>query len=90
MQCERRDSHLLRECSKMAQLQYKHRHENVARIAHWEIAKQHRLDVKGKWYKHMLEPVTENADIKIWWDFTLQTDKQIEARTCSSDELERE
>ncbi len=72
MQCKGRDSGSLAtcECSKMALLQYKHRHDNVARIVHWEIAKQHGLDVKDKRYEQKPEPVTKNADIKILWDFT--------------------
>ena len=65
--------HLLCECSKMAQIQYKHRHDNVARIVHWAIAKQRGLDVEEKWYEHKPEPVIENANIKMLWDFTIQT-----------------
>ena len=72
--------HLLCECSKMAQIQYKHRHDNVARIVHWAIAKQRGLEVEEKWYEHKPEPVIENANIKMLWDFTIQTDREIEAR----------
>ena len=54
-------AHLLCGCSKMAQMQYKHRHGNVYRIVHWAIAKQNGLDVAEKWYEHKPEPVIENA-----------------------------
>ena len=60
----------------MAQLQYKHRHDNVARIVHWEIAKQHGLDVKDKWYKQKPEPVTKNGILP-----SRRIYKEIEART---------
>ena len=30
--------HLVGECSKLAQAEYKHRHDNVARMIHWNIA----------------------------------------------------
>ncbi|XP_048590562.1 uncharacterized protein LOC125573819 [Nematostella vectensis] len=73
-------NHLLCECSKMAQSQYKHRHDNVARIVHWAIAKEHGFEVKEKWYEHELLPVIEKPDLKILWDVTIQTDREIQAR----------
>ena len=44
------------------------------------IAKQHGLDVAEKWYEHKPEPVIETATIKFLWDFTIQTDREIQAR----------
>ena len=40
--------HLVYECSKLAQIEYKQRHDNGARIVHWNLAKLHRLDVAEK------------------------------------------
>ena len=37
--------HLVGECSKLAQTEYKHRHDNVARMIHWNIAHSYGLDV---------------------------------------------
>ena len=47
--------HLVGECSKIAQAEYKHRHDNVARMFHWNIAHSYGLDVSSKWYEHKLE-----------------------------------
>ena len=30
----------------------------------------------GTWYEHSPEPVVENMNVKILWDFTVQTDKK--------------
>ena len=48
-------------------------------IVHWTIAKQRGLEVEEKWYKHKPEPVIENANIKMQWDFTFRTDREIQA-----------
>ena len=47
---------------------------------HWSIAKQYGLDVAEKWYEHKPKPVIETATIKLLWDFTIQTDREIQAR----------
>ena len=72
--------HLVCECSKPAQTEYKQRHNNVARIVHWNLAKLHRLDVAEKWYDHKLEGVMESGGTKLLWDFNIQADKEIQAR----------
>ena len=47
---------------------------------HWSICKKHGLPHTEKWYDHRAEPVTENENVKLLWDFNIQTDKIIEAR----------
>ena len=32
-----------------------------------------------KWYDHTLEPVVEGKNVTILWDFTVQTDRKIDA-----------
>ena len=44
------------------------------------IAKQYGLDVAEKWYEHKPESVIETATIKLLWDFTIQTHREIQAR----------
>ena len=81
--CKEKDetvSHLTSECSKIAQTEYKHRHDKVATAVHWSISKQYELPHSEKWYDHRAEPVMENAKVKLLWDFNIQTDKVIEAR----------
>ena len=81
--CKTRDetiSHIVSECPKIAQKDYKHRHDKVAAAVHWSICKKHGLPHTEKWYDHRAEPVTENENVKLLWDFNIQTDKIIEAR----------
>jgi len=50
----------------IAQMQYKSRHDGVARLIHHEIAKL----VGDKWWLHKPPPVLKNSSMKILWDFT--------------------
>ena len=73
-------SHIICECSKLAQKEYKRRHDNVARIVHWEICKKYDLPRAEQWYNHKPEGVTESESIKVLWDFNINTDYEIEHR----------
>ena len=55
--------HLVGECSKLAQTEYKHQHDNVASMIHWNIAHSYGLDVSNKWYEHKPEGVIENNHV---------------------------
>ena len=72
--------HLIAECEKMAQKQYKQRHDNIARIVHLELCQKFGLIGKMKWYNHKPEDVMENDRVKILWDFNIQTDHVIQHR----------
>ena len=81
--CGERDetvNHLVSECSKLAQREYKRRHDWVGRRVHWEVCRMYGIEVKGKWYEHDAAPVAENDRCKILWDFNIQTDHVIQAR----------
>ena len=73
-------NHLISECSKMAQKEYKNRHDWVGRRIHWDICRKFGVHVSEKWYNHEPESVIENDTCKVLWDFTIQTDHVIEAR----------
>ena len=73
-------NHVLRECSKLAQKEYKRQHDWFGTKIHWEICIKYLIEVKEKWYKHKLEVVMENDKCKILWDFTVQTDHKIYGR----------
>ena len=73
-------SHIICECSKLAQKEYKRRHNNVARIVHREICKKYDLPRAEQWYNHKPEGVTENESVKVLWDFNVNTDNEIEHR----------
>ena len=72
--------HLVGECSKLAQAEYKHRHDNVARMIHWNIAHSYAFDVSSKWHERKPVGVIENDHVKLLWDFIIQTSTYIQAR----------
>ena len=73
-------NHLLSEYSKMAQKEYKRRHDWIAKRIHWEVYRKCKIQVKKKWYEHKPKPVTENAKGKILWNFNIWTDHVV--KTC--------
>ena len=73
-------NHIICECSKLTQKEYKRRHDNVARIFHWEICKEYDLPRAEQWYNHEPEGVTENESIKVSWDFNINMDYEIAHR----------
>ena len=73
-------THLISECKKLAQKEYKRRHANVARIVHWKLCGLYQLERAEKWYKHQPNGVIESDEVKIRWDFNIQCDSRIECR----------
>ena len=81
--CDDRDetiNHIISECSKLAQREYKARHDGVGKVIHWEMCKKCKFDHTNKWYMHNPTPVLENDMHKLLWDFNIQTDLLIPAR----------
>ena len=72
-------NHIVSGCSKLAQKEYKRRHDNLGKIVHWKLARKCNLEAGDKWYEDELEIVLENEDYKLFWDFSIQTDHVIEA-----------
>ena len=77
---DERIDHIVSGCSKHAQ-EYKRRHDNLGKIVYWKLARKCNFEAGHKWYEHEPESVFENEDFKILWDFSIQTDHVIEART---------
>ena len=73
-------THITSACQKLAQTQYKHRHDKVGKKIHWLLSKKYNLECTDKWYQHSPEPVAENEEVKILLDFMIQTDRVIEHR----------
>ena len=48
---------------KLAQKEYKRRHNNVGKKVHWDICKKNELGLSGKWYEHAPEGAVENEEI---------------------------
>ena len=72
--------HISSRCEKLAQKEYKRRHDNVAKKIHWDICKKNRLEHSEKWYEHVPEGAVENEENKVLWDINIQCDNLIEAR----------
>ena len=82
--CSDRDetiNHIISECNKLAQKEYKTRYDWVGKVIHWEMGKKFKFDHTNKWYMHNPAPVLENNTHKLLWDFNIQTDQRIPART---------
>ena len=73
-------NHIISECSKLAQKEYKTRHDWVGKGIHWEMYKKLKFDRTKKWYMLNLVVVLENDTHKLLWDFDIQTDHLISAR----------
>ena len=46
-------NHIISECNKMAQKEYKARHDWVGNVIHWEMCKIFKCDHNNKWYMHL-------------------------------------
>ena len=53
-------NHIISECSKLAQMEYKVRHDWVGKVIQWEMCKKLKFDHTNKWYIHNTVPVLEN------------------------------
>ncbi|XP_072169481.1 uncharacterized protein [Diadema setosum] len=81
--CRERDEtvqHIVCGCSKLAQKEYKRRHDKLAQVVHWELCRKHEIPCESKWYMHEPQKVSENGQVKILWDFDVQTDNVIQHR----------
>ena len=82
-QCGDRDkaiNHIISECSKLMQKEYKTRHDWVGKVILWEMCKKSKFDHTNKWYMQNQAPVLENNTHKLLWDFDVHTDHLISAR----------
>ena len=73
-------NHIVNECTKLVQRNYKTRHDWVGKVIHWELCKKFKFDHTTRLYKHKPESVLENETHKIPWDLKIKTDHQISAR----------
>ena len=58
--------HIVGGCSKLAQNEYKRRHDNLVKIVHWKLARKCNFEAGDKWYEHEPESVLENEDYKFY------------------------
>ena len=72
---------ILCSCPKLAQTEYKKRRDVVGRVIHRELCKECGVECSDKWYEHSPKSIEENEEVKLLWDFTIQTDREIHHRT---------
>ena len=72
-------NHILRECSKPEQKEYKTRNDRLGKLIKWELCKRLKPDPITK-YMHTPEPVLENRIHKIVSDFDVLMDFLIPDR----------
>ena len=73
-------SHIVSECKKLAQKDYKRKHDKVAKIVHWKLCTKYELESEDKWYEYALLGCVKSDRIKLLWDINVQCDHVIEAR----------
>ncbi|XP_068726529.1 uncharacterized protein [Montipora capricornis] len=42
-----------------------------------ELCKEYVVECSDKWYKHFPKSVEENEEVKLLWDFIIQTDREV-------------
>ena len=81
--CGNRDemiNHIINECRKLAQKEYKTRNKWVGKVIHWDMCKKFKFRHTNKWYLHNPSSVLENETHKLLWEFDIQMDHLISAR----------
>ena len=73
-------NHIISKCSKLAQKEYKTRHDWVGKRIYWELCKKLKFDHSNKWYMHNPESGLEKEMHKLLWDFEIQTNHLVSAR----------
>ena len=73
-------NHIISECSKLAQKEFKAKRDWVGKMIHWKMHKKFKFHHTNKWYMHNPVPVLENDTLKLLWDFNIQTDHLTLAR----------
>ena len=70
--------HILNGCPKLSQTEYKAMHDKVSAAVHWSLCKEYGFDHSSKWYEHRAEKVLENEDVKLHWNFHVQSNHVTE------------
>ncbi len=73
-------NHIISECRKLAQKEYKTRYTGVCKVFPWGICKKFKFDNSNKRYMHNPASVLENDTHKLQWDFDIHMDHLISAR----------
>ena len=69
--------HIIYECKKLAQREYKRRHDTVAKLIHWKLCEKYNLVRKEKWYEQGNPEAVEDDDFELIWDINIHCDNVI-------------
>ena len=58
-------NHIISECSKLAQKEYRTRHNWVGKVINWEMWKKFKFDHTNKWYMHNPASILESDKHKL-------------------------
>ena len=64
-------SHTVSECGKLAQKEYKRRHDSVKGYVYWQFCEKLGVNRARLWCKHEPVSVVEKENFKILWGFTI-------------------
>ena len=71
--------HIISGCTALAPTKYLKRHNDLAKYIYILLLQKYELDTTNHlWYDYTPQPVIENDRTKILWDFSIQTDHQIQ------------
>ena len=65
------------------------RHDRVTKLVHWSLCKKYNLPTSKNLWAHQVEKVSENEEVKILWNFWMQTDSYLEHNTSDIVVIER-
>ena len=84
-------NHVTAEYKKLVQKEYKMwGHDKVGQAIHWKLCQKFSLPCKDKWNNHAPEGVMENDQVKVPWNFRVQTDHHLEHNRPDIVVLEKE
>ena len=83
-------NHIINECSKLAQNEYKARHDWVGKVIHWEMCRKFQIDHTNRWYMHDSAPVLENKSHKLLRDVNIQRDHQTRPEDHNNQQKKKE
>ena len=50
-------------------------------MIHWNICRRYQIPVTKNWWEHKAEKIVKNEQVKILWDFHIQSDKHLAYNT---------
>ena len=73
-------SHIVNECGKFAEKEYKRWHDRVRSYVDWQFCEKLGFNRARVWYEHEPESTVQNENFNILWDFTIQCDHMDKVR----------